>query len=175
MTACHLDNRRDRVAVGPAMCDRTLFRCVCALLYGALVLPAPDALAADPARATPVFRCGAAYSDMPCIDSRALRIDDSRSAVQRSEAAAVATREAALASQMMGDRQQDEASLTRSTKPPSGRKLSTVTSANPTAAPQTAAAVRRTRTSARRNADSDDFVAFVPRLPRPPKLPKLAQ
>lgn len=175
MTAPLSEKRPDCIAGREVVQEQCQQRCVGLLLYGALMLAVPHALAADPTRGTTVFRCGDTYSDRPCADGRALHIDDSRDDAQRNAAAAVAIRQAALASQMMGDRQQAEASLARPSKSPPGRKTGTGTTAAPSVGSRTTGQSRHLRTSARRQDETDDFVAFVPRPPKAPKPAKPAQ
>lgn len=150
------------------------------LLLWTLALSAGSPLAANPATAaataaaatangtaTAIFRCGNTYSSVACPDGRAVHIDDSRSDAQRDAATAVATRQAALAAQMSGDRQQQEASLTRSSITPFRRKAPAGSVAARAVASQSTAVSWRSRASVRRYADSDDFVAFAPRPPKP--------
>lgn len=66
-------------------------------------------LAAAPAAATPIYRCGQTYSQTPCPGGRLIDAGDPRSAAQQAEAREVAARERALAAELQRDRQDQEA------------------------------------------------------------------
>ena len=59
--------------------------------------------------AQPVYRCGAAYSQLPCPKARVVDTDDARSAAQRREAERVVEADRRLAADMRRDRIADEA------------------------------------------------------------------
>ena len=61
------------------------------------------------AAAQPVYRCGAAYSQVPCPNAKVVDADDARSAAQRAEASRVVDSDRRLAADMRRDRLADEA------------------------------------------------------------------
>ena len=69
-----------------------------------IVIALLAALAAAPALAQPVYRCGNAYAQVACAQGRAVDIDDSRTASQQAEARRVAADERRLADDMRRDR-----------------------------------------------------------------------
>lgn len=67
--------------------------------------------AAGAAQAQEIYRCGSVYSQTHCPQGRLVEADDSRSEVQRAEAARVAASEHRLANEMRRDRLAEEASV----------------------------------------------------------------
>lgn len=59
--------------------------------------------------AQPIYRCGAAYSQLPCPHARVVDADDTRSMAQRVEAIRVVDSDRRLAADMRRDRLADEA------------------------------------------------------------------
>lgn len=62
------------------------------------------------AHAQTVYRCGSAYSQLPCGQGKVVEVDDSRSPAQQSEAQRVADDEHRLAAEMRRDRLADQRS-----------------------------------------------------------------
>ena len=72
-----------------------------------LTLALLASLAAAPAVAQSVYRCGNTYSQVACTQGRAVDVEDSRSPAQQAEARRVAADERQLAAQMQRDRLAD--------------------------------------------------------------------
>ena len=120
------------------------------------------AFAVSSATAQAVYRCGNAYSRVPCAagDARLVESTDPRSAAQRAEARRVADDERRLAADMRRERLEDQRAL----KPAGASSLSGA----PTPAAKAASAAPRPapkkhkRATAGGGSAGDDFVALDP-------------
>jgi hypothetical protein len=114
--------------------------------------------------AQPVYRCGNAYSSVPCPGGTAVDADDGRTAAQRAAAARVASDTRRQAAEMRRDRQATAAAelparaTSLSGTPPAAR-----------AASSAASAARPSRKHRRAPASGESFTA---REPRPPAKPR---
>jgi hypothetical protein len=78
-----------------------------------------------------IYRCGAIYTHVPCLDGRVVEATDSRTAAQRAEAKSIAISERKLASELKRDRLAQEADI----KPSKASSLGDVSAPNkPTSA-----------------------------------------
>lgn len=132
-----------------------------AALVGAAIL-----VALTGAEAQTVYRCGNAYSSVPCADGKAVDTDDARSARQRAEAARVARDERRLGNDMARDRRAAESA--RRPQP-----AATLGPAKAVEAASPASASLKPKKKAKgkiRVVDPDDFIATVPKpIPTKPK------
>jgi hypothetical protein len=84
--------------------------CRHALRASAAALAAALGACLPVAQADTVYRCAdGRYTEQPCPQGQAMEVDDARTAAQRSEAADVARREAALAARLTQEREAREA------------------------------------------------------------------
>ena len=79
------------------------------------------------AQAQPVYRCGSAYSSIPCPAGKVVETTDTRTAEQRAEAKRVANDDQRLAAEMRRERLVDQAML----KPAAATSLSGTPAVNP--------------------------------------------
>lgn len=86
-----------------------------------------------------VYKCGAAYSQIPCEGSVSLNLSDQRSKEQQLQSGAVATKDAKAAAAMERARRQEEkrTSVENSTAPKKVRPTSTVPEKKPSSVPTT--------------------------------------
>jgi hypothetical protein len=83
-----------------------------------IALIAAAAFFAAPAMAQTVYRCGDSYVQTPCPGGKTLDVDDSRSAVQRSDALDTAKRASQAANAMEKARLEEEAKPAQALLPP---------------------------------------------------------
>ncbi len=111
-----------------------------------------------------IYRCGQAYSRVPCPNGKAIEVEGPSTAAQRAEGRQVAQREKRLADEMARDRRLAEAA----------RQPALATSLGPArvaAAPAPTKAPAKKPSRKKRKAaqpdDGRDFVATVPRVRKP--------
>ena len=120
------------------------------------------ALASGMATSQTIYRCGHAYSRVPCPSAKAIEVEGRPTAAQRAEARRVALREKRLADEMVRDRRAAEAAL----------HPALATSLGPTkvvaAAPAPVKKPARRKRKAATPDDGRDFIAAVPRAKKVP-------
>ena len=122
-------------------------------------LAAAALVAAAPAAAQNVYRCGNEYTRVPCPEGRAIETKNSATARQQAEADLVARREAQLGDKMQSDRLRNE----RAQRPALAANI------GPRAAPPPASASLKPKKKARakiRVVEGDDFTARAPKAPK---------
>ena len=107
------------------------------------------------ALAQPIYRCGTAYSHLPCSTARLVVADDARSAAQRLEADRVVNNDRRLAADMRRDRLADEATR----KPTTASSLSGLAAHPAVAAPPSRAKPMKKRKASSKASATKDFVA----------------
>ena len=123
----------------------------------ALCLAASPAIGADT-----VYRCGPAsspvYSQKPCADGKAVRVDDARSPQQKAESQAAARMQAKTADRMEKDRLAQEAAWAKANKPPAAAKTAK--------APRTKASAPKGKGASK---DEEKLPIYLPFKPAPKK------
>lgn len=119
------------------------------------------------AQAQPVYRCGSAYSRVPCAEGRAVDADDSRTGAQRAEAARVARDEKRLGDGMARDRRAAEAAQ----RPQAAASLGPAKAPAPASAASAPLKPTKKAKAKIRVLKPEDFVATTPRKPAPDAPP----